>query len=54
MPDSQIDFPEQGARGRHVDREIIEAVLIAAALRAGGAITRGTHAMNGSLNGILD
>lgn len=29
------------------DPEIAEAVLIAAALRAGGAITHGTHAMNG-------
>jgi len=27
------------------DREIAEAVLVAAALRAGGAITHGTHAM---------
>ena len=30
------------------DREIAEAVLIAAALRAGGAITHGTHAMTGA------
>lgn len=29
------------------DAEIAEAVLAAAALRAGGAITHGTHAMNG-------
>jgi AhpD family alkylhydroperoxidase len=29
------------------DQEIAEAVLIAAALRAGGAITHGTHAMTG-------
>lgn len=27
------------------DREIAEAVLVAAALRAGGAITHGTHAV---------
>ena len=30
------------------DREIAEAVLVAAALRAGGAITHGTHAMKGT------
>ena len=30
------------------DREIAEAVLIAAALRAGAAITHGTHAMKGT------
>jgi AhpD family alkylhydroperoxidase len=30
------------------DREIAEAVLVAAALRAGGAITHGTHALNGA------
>jgi len=30
------------------DREIAEAVLVAAALRAGGAITHGTHAMQGA------
>ena len=30
------------------DPEIAEAVLIAAALRAGGAITHGTHAMKGT------
>src|SRR5215467_14828803 len=30
------------------DSEIAEAVLIAAALRAGGAITHGTHAMQGA------
>lgn len=29
------------------DPEIAESVLVAAALRAGGAITHGTHAMNG-------
>ena len=29
------------------DQEIAEAVLLAAALRAGGAITHGTHAMKG-------
>jgi len=29
------------------DPEIAEAVLVAAALRAGGAITHGTHAMKG-------
>jgi AhpD family alkylhydroperoxidase len=29
------------------DRDIAETVLIAAALRAGGAITHGTHAMKG-------
>ncbi len=29
------------------DREIAEAVLVAAALRAGGAITHGTHAVKG-------
>ncbi|HLZ35486.1 MAG TPA: carboxymuconolactone decarboxylase family protein [Nitrospira sp.] len=30
------------------DPEIAEAVLAAAALRAGGAVTHGTHAMNGA------
>ena len=30
------------------DQEIAEAVLIAAALRAGAAITHGTHAMKGA------
>lgn len=30
------------------DRELVEAVLVAAALRAGGAITHGTHAMKGT------
>ncbi|MEP6891798.1 MAG: carboxymuconolactone decarboxylase family protein [Nitrospirota bacterium] len=30
------------------DPEIAETVLIAAALRAGGAITHGTHAMQGA------
>jgi AhpD family alkylhydroperoxidase len=36
------------------DPEIAESVLVAAALRAGGAITHGTHAMKGNMNGILD
>ena len=30
------------------DQEIAEAVLVAAALRAGGAITHGTHALKGA------
>jgi AhpD family alkylhydroperoxidase len=30
------------------DPEIAESVLVAAALRAGGAITHGTHAMKGT------
>lgn len=30
------------------DAEIAEAVLVAAALRAGGAITHGTHALKGA------
>jgi len=30
------------------DQEIAEAVLVAAALRAGGAITHGIHAMKGA------
>ncbi|WHZ22861.1 MAG: hypothetical protein OJF47_001973 [Nitrospira sp.] len=34
---------EQGA----TDPEIAESMLVAAALRAGGAITHGTHAMKG-------
>lgn len=33
---------------RASEPEIAEAVLVAAALRAGGAITHGTHAMKGS------
>ena len=34
---------EQGAS----DQEIAECVLVAAALRAGGAVTHGTHALKG-------
>jgi len=30
------------------DREVAESVFVAAALRAGGAITHGTHAMKGT------
>jgi AhpD family alkylhydroperoxidase len=30
------------------EQEIAEAVLVAAALRAGGAVTHGTHAMHGA------
>lgn len=33
---------------RASEPEIAEAVLVAAALRAGGAITHGTHAMKGT------
>jgi AhpD family alkylhydroperoxidase len=31
------------------DQEIAECVLVAAALRAGGAVTHGTHALKGIL-----
>jgi AhpD family alkylhydroperoxidase len=43
-----IEIHSNNARGTGAsDPEIAEAVLIAAALRAGGAITHGTHAMKG-------
>jgi AhpD family alkylhydroperoxidase len=41
-----IEVHTNNARGNGAsDQEIAEAVLVAAALRAGGAITHGTHAM---------
>jgi AhpD family alkylhydroperoxidase len=41
-----IDIHAKGARKAEVsEQEIAEVVLIAAALRAGGAITHGTHAL---------
>lgn len=41
-----IDIHSRSARELGTsEREIAEAVLVAAALRAGGAITHGTHAM---------
>jgi AhpD family alkylhydroperoxidase len=41
-----IEIHTNNARGTGAtDPEIAEAVLVAAALRAGGAITHGTHAM---------
>jgi AhpD family alkylhydroperoxidase len=44
-----IDLHSNKAREKGVsDSEIVEAVLIAAALRAGAAITHGTHAMQGA------
>jgi AhpD family alkylhydroperoxidase len=44
-----IEIHSNKARERGAsDPEIAEAVLIAAALRAGGAITHGTHAMKGT------
>ena len=44
-----IDLHSNKAREKGVsDSEIAEAVLIAAALRAGAAITHGTHAMQGA------
>jgi len=38
---------EEGKGEGRTDPEIAESVLVAAALRAGGAITHGTHAMVG-------
>jgi AhpD family alkylhydroperoxidase len=44
-----IEIHSNNARGLGTsDAEIAEAVLVAAALRAGGAITHGTHALNGT------
>ena len=44
-----IDLHSNKAREKGAsDSEIAEAVLIAAALRAGAAITHGTHAMQGT------
>jgi AhpD family alkylhydroperoxidase len=44
-----IEIHADNARGLGTsDQEIAEAVLVAAALRAGGAITHGTHALKGS------
>ncbi len=44
-----IDLHTDRARAAGAsDPEIAETVLIAAALRAGGAITHGTHAMKGT------
>jgi AhpD family alkylhydroperoxidase len=44
-----IEIHANNARGLGTsDREIAEAVLVAAALRAGGAVTHGTHALNGT------
>src|SRR5436853_7673269 len=44
-----IDIHSNKARGIGASEpEIAEAVLVAAALRAGGAITHGTHAMKGA------
>jgi AhpD family alkylhydroperoxidase len=44
-----IEIHSNNARRLGVSNpEIAEAVLVAAALRAGGAITHGTHALNGA------
>jgi AhpD family alkylhydroperoxidase len=44
-----IEIHAKNARALGVsDREIAETVLVAAALRAGGAITHGTHALKGT------
>lgn len=43
-----IEIHAGSARGAGAtEQEIAEAVLVAAALRAGGAITHGTHALKG-------
>lgn len=43
-----IDIHANKARERGAsDQEIAECVLVAAALRAGGAVTHGTHALKG-------
>jgi len=42
-----IEVHQKQARGAGAsDQEVAEAVIVAAALRAGAAITHGTHAMN--------
>jgi len=44
-----IEIHAGNARGTGAtEQEIAETVLVAAALRAGGAITHGTHALKGS------
>jgi AhpD family alkylhydroperoxidase len=44
-----IEIHTGGARAAGVtEQEMAEAVLVAAALRAGGAVTHGTHAMRGA------
>jgi len=44
-----IEIHARSARGAGAtEQEIAEAVLVAAALRAGGAITHDTHAMQGT------
>ncbi|MGZ8394873.1 MAG: carboxymuconolactone decarboxylase family protein [Nitrospira sp.] len=43
-----IELHAGNARGAGAsEQEIAEAVLVAAALRAGGAVTHGTHALKG-------
>lgn len=43
-----IEIHAGNARGSGAsEQEIAEAVLVAAALRAGGAVTHGTHALKG-------
>ena len=43
-----IEIHAGNARGAGAsEQEIAEAVLVAAALRAGGAVTHGTHALKG-------
>jgi len=43
-----IEIHTGNARGAGAsEQEIAEAVLVAAALRAGGAVTHGTHALKG-------
>ena len=43
-----IEIHSNKARELGTSDEIAEAVLVAAALRAAGAITHGTHALNGT------
>src|SRR4029079_9973327 len=43
----ELNTHEVGKKGA-AESEVAEAVLIAAALRAGAAITHGTHAMQGA------
>ena len=43
-----IEIHAENARGAGAsEQEIAEVVLVAAALRAGGAVTHGTHALKG-------
>jgi hypothetical protein len=45
--DQQISFCGRGGIGRASEQELADVIHVAAALRAGGAITHGTHLLDG-------